>query len=1258
MSKALKVIGTIAAVVAMVATAIPTGGASLAIGAALGVSLGTIATVGMVVSGLAMLGSSLLAPRPKAPTVSRASADRLFASINASAPRTIVFGKTAMATDIRDQELTDSQTYLHRFIVVASHKVHAIREMWLDDKLAWTASGGVTGEYAGYLTATPVLEGSAGNAINISARMGATRRYTGCAYLYLRFKLTGNAKNVDSPFAQSIPSRMTIVGDGAYVYDPRLDSTAGGSGPQRANDQTTWAWSDDASRNPALELLWYLLGWRIQNPVTSEWKLAVGKGIPAARIDLASFITAANLCDEAVSIAAGGTEPRYRSDGVFSEADDPTVVLDGLKAAMNAVLDDVDGRIRIMVLHNDLSPAVGALSEDDVLGEFQFEQTPPLNDTFNVIRGGYTDPSTVSLYQLVDYPEVAIESPDGIERVETVNLPMVQSASQAQRLVKQRLARLQYSSTFAATFKATAWRYQKGDVIDFNFALLGWVGEKFRIVETSVQVDGTVPMILRREHEDIYAWDASDAAPVAGVAPITYDAALDPIRRRLILLAQAVERGAYDPGETYVEGNIVSLPDGSRWLFIDETPTAGSMPSDANPLWSLVQGEFEAIVGENVFDDTGYLLPKADLITNLGISLGFLGQGPGATAPAWQVFNNSLGSGVLRIPSPGGGSYFNGTPGLTGCIKIKLPIGFHDLFMRYKVEIYNYVAQSLSTYEIGGYAYGYTSTWINCTASMVGSDAARRRVRFARDGGGYACVWIGEDTDTWSYPSIRVIDFQASDATGWQASLENGWEVSLGAYDGGSVHADIAKPTAGEAVYGLNILEGPGVAATLSAFKTLLGIAAGFTGQGPGATAPGSAVLNNEYTGYSLRIPAPVGGAYSHAAVITGALKIKLPTAFLDTMVRFTIEIYEYGTALSSTYEVGGYTAHAGGVGLWINVFASMTGADTARRPVRFGRDAGGHPCVWIGEAANNWSYPQVRVTNFIAGYANFSEAQWATGWELSVVNPITSIDVVIHETVAVPHAGEARYGANLLESPGVPATLTAFKTTLGIASAVAGQGALATLNSLALGGSQLTGFGGLAAISYVQFGSTTVRTEGGVTVTDSIAVTAIGIAAGFTGQGALATEDNVGTGTIQANAVTQPASFYDNSSVGQFGTNDWVELASRSITVLAGSTVFAAPSCAYEGSTTAGVSDLSVRVTRNGTVIWGPAKITGTYYYDNAFMILISQFSGVLGFGVQDQPGAGTHTYKLEMSCQNANYGATSFGASGRSMVLTEFKR
>lgn len=598
MSKVLKIVATVAAI----ALAIPTGGTSL-LAATLGVS--SLAATA-IVAGLT-IGASLLAKRPKAPKAPQGSVERLNASIDPRTPRKGVWGTTAFNTDIRDQEYTDSQTYLHRFIVCAAHKTQAYNEIWFDDKVAWTSAGGVQGEYVGYLTVAPINEGTSGNAINISVRMGTTRRFTGCSYVHLRYKLTGNDKKAESPFAQGIPTRITIIGDGALVYDPRLDSTVtGGSGAHRADDQSTWEWDDDAARNPALLLLWYMLGWRINGEVS------IGCGIPPERIDLESFITAANLCDETVSLAAGGTEPRYRADGVFSDGDDPTNVIDNLKAAMNADLDDVGGKFRLTVFHNDLADPGPAFTDDDMIEGFRWVQTPALSVSFNIVRGSFTDPRPASLYQLVDAPPVEIESRDGINRFDNFDLALVQSPSQWQRLAKQRLQRQQYGGEFTTVFNARGWLLRKNMVVPLSFARLGWVEKLFRVAEMEHRVDGSCPVTLREENAAIYAWDEDEAPAVEPADPTTYDFALNPVYQgieeagewqgvhKLVALTPlypvtsdddsitiAAFDGTIDDGREieFPSGGFTSLPSGTKygvfWHIVDEEYSISEEPSTA-----------------------------------------------------------------------------------------------------------------------------------------------------------------------------------------------------------------------------------------------------------------------------------------------------------------------------------------------------------------------------------------------------------------------------------------------------------------------------------------------------------------------------------------------------------------------------------------------------------------------------------------------------------------------------------------------------
>lgn len=515
MAKVLKIAAAIGAIAAVVAT----GGALAVFGTTVGASLFGIGvgTIGLISTGLG-IASSLLTPKGKPPKASPADRDRLLSTINPRAPRTMVFGTTAMANDIRDQEFTGTgQEYLHRFIVVASHKVDAITQITFDDKLAWTAAGGVQGEYVGYLTVAPILEGNAGNAINISARMGSTRRYTGLAYVHLRFKLTGNTKKAESPFASAVPSRMTIEGNGIPVYDPRQDSTVpGGSGAHRADNQATWTFGTHA-RNTALQALTYLLGWKING------LLAVGKGIPPRRFDLESFIDAANICDEAVALSGGGTEPRYRTDGVFSEGDDMSLVLNQFAASMDARFYDPQGRIAVKCMVNDLASPIATFTANDILGAIQWTPFGDLSESFNLVRGTYTDPSPNSLYQSVDYPEQYEASVDGIDRILTLDLPLIQSASQAQRIARRALLRAKYGGgTLSCEMQATAWRAEQYAPVELTFAPLGMVDKVFRVEEIETRVDGTVPIILAVDDVRIYDWAAEDIDPVDPIASTPY----------------------------------------------------------------------------------------------------------------------------------------------------------------------------------------------------------------------------------------------------------------------------------------------------------------------------------------------------------------------------------------------------------------------------------------------------------------------------------------------------------------------------------------------------------------------------------------------------------------------------------------------------------------------------------------------------------------------------------------------------------------
>ena len=566
MAKVLKTIAMVAAIGALV---VASGGIAL-FGAAAGTTLFGISAATLTLVSLgAGIAATLLTPSPKIPP---SQLSRLNVGLDPTTPRKAVFGTTAMPLDIRYHESSGTnQEYVDYIIAVAAHKVTSIDEIWFEEKQAWTASGGVTGTYSGYLTVTTRTEGTSGNYISINggAKWGSSRRMTGCAYVYLRIKRTGATTASESPLVNGLPSRVTIVGNGALLYDPRKDSTvAGGSGTHRATDQATWGvyTAADDTDNPALQLLWWLLGWKINN------KLSVGCGVPYTRIDIPSFITAANICDENVTLAIGGTQKRYRTSGTASDADDRMQIINNFLLSMNGTLRDNGGKLKLTIMKNDLAEYTLQLDETSMLGDFDWQQTGGLTQNYNIARGRYVDPSNNSLYQMVDYPEVGFASPDGVERVLSVDLAYVEDGRRAQRIAKQVLQRNQYRGVFSTVFNAKALGCEVGDIVLLSLGALGFVSKPFRVISQEIRFDGQVPLALIEENAAIYAWDTSDVAPVTATAATIYNLLNNPL---ILGIADA---------KAVADGKIKSF-------YQDSIPTTGTVgdlwidTNDSNQLY-------------------------------------------------------------------------------------------------------------------------------------------------------------------------------------------------------------------------------------------------------------------------------------------------------------------------------------------------------------------------------------------------------------------------------------------------------------------------------------------------------------------------------------------------------------------------------------------------------------------------------------------------------------------------------------------------
>jgi hypothetical protein len=158
----------------------------------------------------------------------------------------------------------------------------------------------------------------------------ADHRLRGNAYAMIQY-FGVTLENFNDVWGGQLPEFTPVI-DSSLIYDPRLDTTTGGSGTHRADDPDTWEFSDNAGLC-ALDWLLYENGYNF----------------PVALFNLASWRAFADLCDEDVDLKAGGTEKRYRVAMTVNLSSDQkkTVLARILAACDGQIYFDRDGLLCI-----------------------------------------------------------------------------------------------------------------------------------------------------------------------------------------------------------------------------------------------------------------------------------------------------------------------------------------------------------------------------------------------------------------------------------------------------------------------------------------------------------------------------------------------------------------------------------------------------------------------------------------------------------------------------------------------------------------------------------------------------------------------------------------------------------------------------------------------------------------------------------------------------------------------------------------------
>ena len=112
----------------------------------------------------------------------------------------------------------------------------------------------------------------------------------------------------------------------------------------------------------------------------------------------------------------------------------------------------------------------------------------------------------------------------------------------------------------------------------------------------------------------------------------------------------------------------------------------------------------------------------------------------------------------------------------------------------------------------------------------------------------------------------------------------------------------------------------------------------------------------------------------------TGTLVIDLPVDFDDTMMSIKIHGYNYTSIGAWSLLIGGYSY--GAQGRWLQHHASVQGNPPFSH-IRLGYNGNtGKACIMLGATDTVWRYPQIQITNMVAGLQ--AENAYASGWAMN----------------------------------------------------------------------------------------------------------------------------------------------------------------------------------------------------------------------------------------------------------------------------------
>lgn len=446
-------------------------GAAIAIGASAAAAAGWIATgVALAIGMTATVAGALLTKTPNTNfNAYKGQQERKQVLRAAAAARTVVYGTTVASGVMTFAEEQpgdqDEDELLHMALVVASHPLEGIGDIWLGDDLIQTFEQYVSWEFHNdRQTVDPFMR-------NNCPSWKDDMIGKGIAWLRISFKF--NAEK----FPSGLPN-IKLLKRGRRVYDPRSGYTV-------------------FSDNAALVILDYFRTYLKRSDEHINWE---------------QFKEAANICDEYVSNADGSTERRYRINGEFEVDEAPAKILDAMLQACGGELTYIAGKHGLLV-GAYYGPATMTLDESCISGDIKIIPETSYKERTNTITGTFIDPK--QNYVEADFPPVVVKEwveKDGAEITQDMDFRFVTSEYQAQRLSNIILRRKRVGRTIEIPCNMKGYKFRPGMYVEVTISQIGMKNVEMRVTKWSFNPKGGVDITLRQDFLEM--WDDAIGKPM------------------------------------------------------------------------------------------------------------------------------------------------------------------------------------------------------------------------------------------------------------------------------------------------------------------------------------------------------------------------------------------------------------------------------------------------------------------------------------------------------------------------------------------------------------------------------------------------------------------------------------------------------------------------------------------------------------------------------------------------------------------------